>query len=126
MKDATIGQRRHLVQVLTPQTGNDACGQPLTGFVLLATCSARVASTKGSEAFARAAQQFAPETTHVVSLLNDPITRTITALHWFSWTPPGTSTPVLLDIQWVNPGERILDGIICACIERVGTPLVIV
>lgn len=117
MRTATTGQRRQRVQILAPAATLDSYNaNPSTDFVLLDTYWARVLTTRGSEEFR--AQQLAPEATHLVDVLNDSLTRTLTPQHAMCWVRDEGN--VFLDIKWIDPREQRTDGLLFACLERAG------
>lgn len=109
------GLRSHRIQIQQRSGSPDALGQPSQEFTTYATVWARVRSLSGRELFN--AQQFAPETTHEVTVtweagLTDSITQLDRVL---------TEEDRVLDITYCNYGETHLDDVVLLCKERLGS-----
>ena len=103
------GQLRHLIQIQTRASGQNASGDLSETWTTWNTVHARVVSAAGSEPFR--GQQFAPEITHVVTI------------RWLDGVDPTmrivTDDGHYLDIQSVNYAERRIDDtVILTCKER--------
>jgi SPP1 family predicted phage head-tail adaptor len=105
------GKRRQRVTFQVRAAGQGSMGQPVNTWTDVLTVYARVVSVSGKEEFK--GQQFNPEITHQVTIINSTSTDQLTPMHRISVGGK------ILDIQAINVGERRLDPIVITCKERV-------
>jgi SPP1 family predicted phage head-tail adaptor len=104
------GKLRTKITIQQRDTTKETDGQPVNTWATFGEVYARVVSAGGAETFK--GQQFDPEVTHKVTVRFlsgiKPMMRIV------------TPDQKILDIKYVNEGERRLDDIVLVCVERIG------